>query len=46
MNKKNEVNFEEYDTNFKEEEFDNLSNEELKECKKKLTEINKILKDN
>ena len=43
MEGKNKVNFEEYDIDFDEKEFDNLSNEELEECKEIIEDIKKKL---
>lgn len=45
MSKKEEVKFEEYDIEFNEHDFDNLQNEELKECKKIIEDIKKKLEE-
>ena len=43
MEEKDKVRFEEYGIEFNEKEFDNISNEELEECKKTIDKIKKIL---
>lgn len=45
MEKKDKVRFEEYDLEFSEENFENLSNKELEECKKIIREIEKKLEE-
>ena len=39
MDEKEKIDFEEYDIEFTEDEFDDLSTEDLKEVKKKIQEI-------
>jgi len=43
MEDKEKVKFEEYDLEFSEEDLDNLSEDELKECKKIIQDIKKKL---
>lgn len=45
MEKKDKVRFEEYDVEFNEKEFDNMSEEELEACKKIIEEIKKDLEE-
>lgn len=40
---KSKIKFKEYDIEFDEEDFENLSNEELKECKEIIEDIKKLL---
>lgn len=42
---KSKIKFKEYDIEFDEEDFENLSNEELKECKEIIEDIKKLLKE-
>lgn len=44
MEDENKVVFEEYDIEFNKEDFDNLSSEELKQCKEIIKEIEKEIK--
>lgn len=39
MEQKNKIRFEEYEIEFREDELEELSNEELKKCKKIIEEI-------
>ena len=43
MEEKDKIDFEEYDIEFSEEDFENLSNEELKECKRIIKEMKEEL---
>lgn len=45
MEEKDEVKFEEYDIEFSEEELENMSSEELKECKEIIDAINRDLEE-
>ncbi len=45
MEDKDKVRFEEYDIEFNEKDFDNLSDKELKECKKLIEDIKKNLEE-
>lgn len=45
MEEKNKVRFEEYGIEFKEDELEDLSNEELKKCKKIIEEMKKKLEE-
>lgn len=45
MSKKDKVEFEEYNIEFNEHDFDNLQDEELKECKKIIEDIKNKLED-
>lgn len=42
---KSKIKFKEYDIEFDEEDFENLSNEELKECKEIIEDIKKLLEE-
>lgn len=44
MEEKRKIKFEDYDIEFSEEDFDNMSIEELKECKKMIEEMKEELK--
>ena len=45
MDEKNKVRFEEYGIEFKEDDFEDLSNEELKKCKKIIEDIKKSIEE-
>lgn len=44
MEEKRKIEFEDYDIEFSEDEFDNMSVEELKECKKMIEKMKEDLK--